>query len=388
MVDTPVSNCSVCAKTFQPRFRYQVAEREGTFVYFCSQICQQVSLGAEPVSGGREAERPAEQHCDACGRAFVLERPFQVAVGDRGASYFCTMSCRQAAAAGALRVSASGARRGHGPRRIAVFNHKGGTGKTTTSVNLAAGLAEAGQRVLLVDADGQGNVGASLGIRGEHGLYHVLVHGTPVERAAVPVRANLDVLTSNELLAAAELHLARLPNRDRVLRERLGDRASGYDVVVIDCAPALSLMNQNALVYADSVLVPVSCDYLSLVGVKQVLRTLKNVREHLKHEVALLGVLPTFFDVRNSIARSCVESLEEHFEERCLNPIRVNTKLREAPSVRKTIFEHAPESHGALDYMGLVERVRALRGDPKATDHAARFTPSRVERTTQLDASP
>lgn len=394
MVETPVSDCSVCSKSFQPRFRYQVAEREGAFLYFCSQRCQQVSLGAEPVSGGTTggpAAAKREQHCDACGRGFALEHAFQVAVSDRGATYFCSMGCRQAAAAGAIRVSASGAKRGSGPRRIAVFNHKGGTGKTTTSVNLAAGLAESGQRVLLVDADGQGNVGASLGIRGEHGLYHVLVHGTPVERAAVPVRHNLDVLTSNELLAAAELQLARMPNRDRVLKERLGDRASGYDVVVIDCAPALSLMNQNALVYADSVLVPVSCDYLSLVGVKQVLKTLKNVKEHLGHDVALLGVLPTFFDVRNSIARSCIESLEEHFGERCLTPIRVNTKLREAPSVRKTIFEHAPESHGALDYLALVDRVRALRGDTRATDHAAAFTPPRAQPTTQpttqLDAS-
>ena len=383
MVDTPVSECAVCAKSFQPRFRYQVAEREGVFVYLCSQRCQQASLGAEPVDGGQRAS----QNCDACGRGFALEHPFQVSVTDRGASYFCSMSCRGAAAAGALRVSSSGAKRGQGPRRIAVFNHKGGTGKTTTSVNLAAGLAEAGMRVLLVDADGQGNVGASLGIRGEHGLYHVLVHGISVERAAVPVRHNLDVLTSNELLAAAELHLARLPNRDRVLRERLGDRASGYDVVVIDCAPALSLMNQNALVYADSVLVPVSCDYLSLVGVKQVLKTLKNVRELLKHEVALLGVLPTFFDVRNSISRSCIESLQEHFGERCLNPIRVNTKLREAPSVRKTIFEHAPDSHGALDYLALVDRVRSLRGNPSAIDHAVTFAPPRIDATQFAEAA-
>lgn len=383
MVDTSVSQCSVCDRTFQPRFRYQVAEREGEFLYFCSQRCQQQSLGmVEPVDGAPATAAPAESKsaastpvCDACGKTFALEHPFQVSVSDRGASYYCSMGCRGAAMAGAKRVSATGAPRGQGPRRIAVFNHKGGTGKTTTAVNLAAGLAESGHRVLLVDADGQGNVGTSLGIRGEHGLYHVLVHGTPVERAAVPVRANLDVLTSNELLAAAELHLARMPNRDRVLRERLGDRASGYDVVVIDCAPALSLMNQNALVYADSVLVPVSCDYLSLVGVKQVLKTLKNVREHLKHEVALLGVLPTFFDVRNSIARQCIDSLQEHFGERCLTPVRVNTKLREAPSVRKTIFEHAPDSHGALDYLALVQRVRSLRGDPRALDHAERFTP-------------
>src|SRR5690606_28000372 len=129
-----------------------------------------------------------------------------------------------------------------GPRRIAVFNHKGGTGKTTTAVNLAAGLAAAGNRVLLVDADGQGNVGASLGIRGEKTLYHVLVHGVSAMDAAVPVDDRLHVLTSNGLLAAAELHLATRPNRDRVMRERLGDRVTGYDVIVLDCAPALSLM--------------------------------------------------------------------------------------------------------------------------------------------------
>ena len=109
---------------------------------------------------------------------------------------------------------------GSGPRRIAVFNHKGDTGKTTTAVNLAAGLAEAGNKVLLVDADGQGNVGASLGIRGEKTLYHVLVQGTPAHEAAVPVRDDFHVLTSNEALAAAELHLATRPNRDRVMREQ------------------------------------------------------------------------------------------------------------------------------------------------------------------------
>ncbi|MBX3272505.1 MAG: ParA family protein [Sandaracinaceae bacterium] len=277
--------------------------------------------------------------------------------------YYCTPQCREAARAGVYRTGKAGGRAADGPRRIAVFNHKGGTGKTTTAVNLAAGLAERGMRVLLVDADGQGNVGASLGIRGERTLYHVLVQGLSSEECAVPVRSGLDVLTSNEMLAAAELYLAERPNRDRILRERLGGRTTGYDVVVLDCAPALSLMNQNALVYADSVLVPVSCDYLSLIGVRQVLRTLKSVHALLKHDVRLLGVLPTFFDVRNNIAREALGALTEHFGDRCLSPIRVNTRLREAPSAKKTIFEYAPTSHGALDYTALVDRIVRLRGD-------------------------
>ncbi len=348
-MQTPSSSCSVCGRAFEVRFRYQVREEAGRFVYLCSLACHQEAL----AGGGAR--------CTVCGTAFVLERPSQVVVRDGDKAFFCSTACRAQNEALSLRAVPTPAPRG--PRRIAVFNHKGGTGKTTTAVNLAAGLAETGMRVLLVDADGQGNVGASLGIRGEQTLYHVLALGTDVAQAAVPVRKNLSVLTSNELLAAAELYLAGRPNRDRILRERLGDRADAYDVVVLDCAPALSLMNQNALVYADSALLPVSCDYLSLVGVRQVLKTLKNVRELLHHDVRLLGVLPTFFDVRNRIAREAVDALESHFGERCLPPIRVNTKLREAPSAKQTIFEYAPDSHGALDYQRLVEHIAALGAD-------------------------
>ncbi|MGE0789283.1 MAG: ParA family protein [Sandaracinaceae bacterium] len=351
-----MSSCSVCAQSFEVKFRYQLREQDGVFSAFCSQTCLQRALERGPSD-----DLPLS--CDVCAKRFVLEFPFQVETkGDR-TIYYCTTQCRSAAQAGVFRLGKAGGRANEGPRRIAVFNHKGGTGKTTTAVNLAAGLAERGNRVLLIDADGQGNVGASLGIRGERTLYHVLVSGAPAEDCVVPVRHNLDVLTSNELLAAAELFLAQRANRHRVLRDRLGVAADGYDVVVLDCAPALSLMNQNALVYADSVLVPVACDYLSLIGVRQVLRTLKSVRELLKHPVQMLGVLPTFYDVRNRISRDALGALYDHFKERCLPPIRVNTRLREAPSTKKTIFELAPTSHGAKDYLTLVEHVTRLRGD-------------------------
>jgi chromosome partitioning protein len=183
------------------------------------------------------------------------------------------------------------------------------------------------------------------------------------------VRQGLDVITSNESLAAAELHLAQRTGRDRVLRERLGTLGDAYDVVVLDCAPALSLMNQNALVYADSVIVPVSCDYLSLVGVKQVLKTLRNVRELLKHDVDIVGVLPTFYDSRNRVARDAVDALRKHFGDKCLPPIRVNTRLREAPTAKQSIFEYDPECNGAIDYRQLVQHVmtateRPAHGDP------------------------
>jgi chromosome partitioning protein len=350
-METPASTCSVCSREFVAKFRYQVREENGRFTHFCSQGCQERGLRAEDACA-----------CSVCEGAFVFEYAYQCATHDGAPVYFCSPVCRERGVRAVRAPAAAPARTG--PRRIAVFNHKGGTGKTTTAVNIAAALAEKGKSVLLVDADGQGNVGTSLGIRGEKTLYHVLVHGLSVEECAVPVRPGLDVLTSNESLAAAELYLAGRPNRDRVMRERLGARADGYDVVVMDCAPALSLMNQNALVYADSVIIPVSCDYLSLVGVKQVLRTIKNVREMLKHDVAILGVVPTFYDVRNKIAREAVDALQAHFGDRCLPPIRVNTKLREAPSAKQTIFEYAPDSHGAADYLALVERVLAGAEQP------------------------
>ncbi|MEM9192187.1 MAG: ParA family protein [Myxococcota bacterium] len=332
-MDQTVS-CSVCGKGFEPRFRFQVSGEEGRPVFFCSQACRAEHLSAAVT-------------CRSCGTRFTVEFPYQVVARRGEQHYYCSMACRGQRAA----------RRE--PRVIAVFNHKGGTGKTTTSVNIAAALAEAGRRVLLIDADGQGNVGASLGIRGERTLYDVIVSGTDANAASVPVRNNLDVLTSNETLAAAELYLASRPARHRVLRQRLSDRASSYDYVIVDCAPALSLMNQNVLVCANAVLVPVSCDYLSLIGVKQVLRTLSQVRDSLGHRVELFGVLPTFFDVRNKIAKEALDALVEGFGERCLPPVRVNTRLREAPRARQTIFEYAPNSSGASDYLELAQRILA-----------------------------
>ncbi len=195
---------------------------------------------------------------------------------------------------------------------------------------------------------------------------------------AVPVRPNFDVITSNESLAAAELYLAARPNRDRVLRERMMG-ADAYDVIVLDCSPSLSLLNQNALCYADSVLIPVSCDYLALVGVKQCVRTLKGVHEHLKHPVHILGVVPTFYDARHKLAREVTETLKQKFGDLCLAPVRANMKLREAPAAKQTIFEYAPDSNGAEDYREVVKAVVA------ATRQGARPKPA-AEAVAQMEA--
>jgi chromosome partitioning protein len=282
---------------------------------------------------------------------------FQIAVtADGQRSHYCSLECRKAG----LGEEGFRAKRA---RRIAILNQKGGTGKTTTAVSLAAGLAEREQEVLLIDTDAQGNVGVSLGVAGEKSLYHVLVENAEPSDVAVPVRKHLDVITSDATLAAAEIWLARqnVDQRSRILTKRLNMMAISrrYDHVIIDCGPSLNLLNQNALSYADEVIIPVTCDYLALVGVKQVLRTVKDVERHLGHAVRVSAVLPTFYDGRTRLAREVLETLQGHFKNKCLEPIRLNTRLAEAPSHKKTIFEYAPVSHGAADYVRVVDWVLA-----------------------------
>lgn len=295
-----------------------------------------------------------EAVCSECKKEFRASFVYQVAVVATAPRYFCSLDCRKRS----LGDEGFRARRA---RRVAILNQKGGTGKTTTAVSLAAGLAERGHEVLLVDVDAQGNVGASLGVRGAHSVYHVLVDGVDPIVACVPVRKHLDVVTSDATLAAAEIWLARQePDvRSRILASRLNlmKVTRRYAYVLLDCGPSLSLMNQNALSYADEVIIPVTCDYLALVGVKQVLRTIKDIERHLSHSVRVTAVLPTFYDGRIRLAREAVATLRDHFKERCLAPIRQNTRLAEAPAHKKTIFEYAPDSHGAEDYNRVVDWI-------------------------------
>lgn len=296
-----------------------------------------------------------EKTCSSCGQVFRPAFVFQIAVtADGEKSHYCSLDCRK-------QGLGEEAFRGRRARRIAILNQKGGTGKTTTAVNLAAGLAEREHEVLLIDTDAQGNVGVSLGVAGEKSLYHVLVEGAEPMDVAVPVRGHLDVITSDATLAAAEIWLARQNSdqRSRVLTKRLNlmQVSRHYEYVVIDCGPSLNLLNQNALSYVDEVIIPVTCDYLALVGVKQVLRTVKDVERHLGHAVRISAVLPTFYDGRTRLAREVLETLQGHFKNKCLEPVRMNTRLAEAPSHKKTIFEYAPISHGAADYNRVVDWV-------------------------------
>src|SRR6185295_16913929 len=207
----------------------------------------------------------------------------------------------------------------------------------------------------------------------ERTLYHVIVMGLPYREAVVTARPGLDVLCASETLAAAELYLAGQKQRDRVLAARLEAAKNDYEFVVVDCSPSLSLLNQNALIFADAVLCPVACDYLSLLGVRQVLRTIKQVNRILGHAVQLWGVLPTQFDTRARICREALETLRQNFGDACLDPVHYVSRVKEAPSLGKTLFEYAPTSNATEDYWRVVEKLlssTAAASSPQAAEQA------------------
>jgi chromosome partitioning protein len=253
-------------------------------------------------------------------------------------------------------MASNSAHTGRPPRAIAVLNQKGGTGKTTTSVNLAAGLADAGLSTLLVDADPQGAVGTSLGVHGEFNLFHLLAGQAAMADCVVPIRSELDVLTSDARLQQVELRLSMNADDRRTLGHQL-THARGYEYVIVDCPPVVNVLVETILTHAGEVLIPVSCDYLSMVPVKQVLTILERLNREQGSNVRVTGILPTFFDGRNRISHDVLETLRKYFGPAVLPPVRVNTRLREAPSWRKTIFEYAPTSHGAEDYREVVRRI-------------------------------
>lgn len=336
-----VVSCSVCETEFTPRFSFQVQRTAAGVVHYCSQSCHERALFGQ-----------RQQTCSSCGTAFEPRYAYQMAFVGGEKRHYCSTECRENPVRQELRQR-------KGARRIAVMNQKGGTGKTTTTVSLAHGLAQAGHRTLIVDMDSQGNVGVCLGANGELNLYHVLVDGVDPREAVITARENLDLLPSNNLLAKVEVHLAHVEQPARVMKNRFKD-VLDYDYIVLDCGPSLSLLNQNALYFADQVLIPVACDYLSLVGVKQILQTLRGVQEELRHPITILGVLPTFYDVRNRISHEVIRNLERYFKDKVLPPIRINTRLKEAPAQHQSIFEFAPKSVAANDYEALVERVIEL----------------------------
>lgn len=242
-------------------------------------------------------------------------------------------------------------------RIIGVLNYKGGTGKTTTVVNLAAGLALRGSRVLCIDLDAQGGLASSLRTPFNHTVADLLLGRADLPECIVQARENLDLIPSNRSLLQAEGELWRAGSsaRDRLVERMKG--LEGYDYIILDYSPSISLVGECGLRYNREVIVPVAMEYLGLVGTRQVIETLKEIGARVNHPIRLTLVVPTFYNDRQRMDREVLGLLTRYFGDRVANPIRASVKLAEATSHGKTIFEYAPQSTGAFDYAQLVERV-------------------------------
>ena len=242
-----------------------------------------------------------------------------------------------------------------------MLNYKGGTGKTTTVVNLAAGLAMRGEQVLCIDLDSQGSLATYLGVDHAYTLRHLIMGQATPQSCIVQARDNLDLILSDESLHDVEGALWRVGDRkiSNSVLIRSMQSLNGYDYIILDHSPSASLLNDSGLHYAQQVIVPVSMDYLALIGVRQVIRTLRTIASMLDHPVELAMILPTFFNGRQRKDREIMEILRLHFTDQVAIPIRDNVSLSEAPGHHKSIYEYAPTSCGAIDYAQLVERVAA-----------------------------
>ena len=267
-------------------------------------------------------------------------------------------------------------------RLIALVNQKGGCGKTTTAVNLAACLAVSKRRVLLIDLDPQANATVSLGVdpgKLERTIYQVLVDDPgdgdlviDLPSVVVPSNVpNLDLAPSSIDLAAAELELSARIGRENSLRKKILPVRDSYDYIMLDTPPSLGLLTLNALVACEEVIIPIQTHYYALLGMRQLLRTMKVVREEVGHQIEIAGVVPTMYDARTSIGKEILQGIRDYFGDKVFaSAIHFNIKLVESSMAGVPVFVHMRASRGAQEYMNLAKEVMAL--EQKAGSAAAR----------------
>lgn len=244
---------------------------------------------------------------------------------------------------------------------IAIANQKGGVGKTTTAINLCGCLGALEFKTLIVDADPQANATSGLGLdpKNTKNIYDCLINDNdPTDLIRKTNSPNLDVLPSHIDLVGAELEMISLPNREHMLRFAIEKVRDNYDFVIIDCSPSLGLITVNALTAADSLIIPVQCEYFALEGLGKLLNTIKIVQGRLNPKLEIEGILLTMYDTRLRLANQVVEDVKMHFQEIVLDTvIHRNTKLGEAPSFGETIIMHDASSKGAVNYLNLAREI-------------------------------
>lgn len=245
---------------------------------------------------------------------------------------------------------------------IAIANQKGGVGKTTTSINLSACIAAKGKKVLVIDIDPQGNTTSGYGIEKnelENTIYELILGDCSIEDCILKeVFPNISILPSNVNLAAAEIELIGVEKKEYILKNEVDWVKDRYDFIIIDCPPSLSLLTVNAMTTADSVLVPIQCEYYALEGLSQLIHTVNLVKERLNPELDMDGVVFTMYDSRTNLSAQVVENVKSHLSQNVYNTlIPRNIRLAEAPSYGKPINMYDPKSAGAESYMSLAEEV-------------------------------